>query len=118
MPVAGGEQLSTFAEFLPFLEREAFAVAQPDAAWLGMIDFVRVETGISSSPAVSVAPHAWGGGAAVMQNLHAAFASPNTVIVELPPAAGPLHRELWGASLIFADGRVRPAGSSPGSGSG
>ena len=41
-----------------------------------------------------------------MQNLHAAFASPNTVIVELPPAAGPLHRELWGDSLIFADGRV------------
>ena len=105
VPVAGGEQLSTFAEFVPFLEREAFAVAQPDAAWLGMIDFVRVSRHQELAGRM-VAPHAWGGGAAVMQNLHAAFASPNTVIVELPPAAGPLHRELWGDSLTFADGRV------------
>ncbi len=105
VPVAGGEQLSTFAEFLPFLEREAFAVAQPDAAWLGPIDFVRVSRQ-QQLAGRSVAPHAWGAGVAVMQNLHAAFASPNTVIVELPPAAGPLHRELWGDSLSFADGRV------------
>lgn len=105
VPVAGGEQLTTFAEFLPFLEREAFAVAQPDAAWLGMIDFVRVGRH-QARAGRSVAPHAWGGGAAVMQNLHAAFAVPNTVIVELPPAAGPLHRGLWGDSLTLADGRV------------
>ncbi len=105
VPVAGGEQLSTFAEFLPFLERQAFAVAQPDAAWLGMIDFVRVSRH-QQLAGRSVAPHAWGAGVAVLQNLHAAFASPNTVIVELPPAAGPLHRELWGDSLTLVDGRV------------
>lgn len=106
VPVAGGEQLSSYAEFLPFLQREAFAVAQPDAAWLGMIDFVRVARH-QQELGRSVAPHAWGGGAAVLQNVHAAFASPNTAIVELPPAAGPLHTELWGDALELAGGRVR-----------
>lgn len=106
VPVAGGEQLSTLAEFLPFLQREAFAVAQPDAAWVGMIDFVRVARR-QQEAGRSVAPHAWGGGAAVLQNVHAAFAVPNTAIVELPPAAGPLHTELWGDALALVDGRVR-----------
>ncbi|GAB3763533.1 mandelate racemase/muconate lactonizing enzyme family protein [Microlunatus parietis] len=105
VPVAGGEQLSTFAEFLPFLQRDAFAVAQPDAAWLGMIDFVRVARRQHESGR-SVAPHAWGGGAAVLQNVHGAFAAPNTAIVELPPAAGPLHTELWGGALELVDGNV------------
>jgi hypothetical protein len=80
--------------------------ALPDAAWAGMIDFVRVARRQQQSDR-SVAPHAWGGGAAVLQNVHAAFAVPNTMIVELPPAAGPLHTELWGDALELVDGRVR-----------
>lgn len=34
------------------------------------------------------------------------FAADNTAIVELPPAAGPLHRELWGDNLVLRDGAV------------
>ncbi len=99
--VAGGEQLSTAAEFEPFAKHGAFAIAQPDAAWLGIGDFLTV-----ASRFPSVAPHAWGAGAAVMQNVHAAFACENTVIVELPPAAGPLHTEVWGDALQVRDGQV------------
>lgn len=104
-PVAGGEQLSTLDEFAQFHQRGAFAVAQPDAAWLGVADFVEVAD-LWGKTRGSVAPHAWGGGAAVMQNVHAAFAADNTAIVELPPAAGPLHREVWQDSLVLADGAV------------
>jgi L-alanine-DL-glutamate epimerase-like enolase superfamily enzyme len=43
-----------------------------------------------------------------MQNLHAGFAAPNTLILEIPPAAGPLHTELWGDSLVMRDGYVLP----------
>ena len=52
-----------------------------------------------------------------MQNIHAAFACANSLIVELPPAAGPLHTEVWGDSLRLRDGRVmRP--DAPGWGCG
>ncbi len=105
IPVAGGEQLSTVAEFAAFAERDAFAVAQPDAAWLGIDGFVRTAT-LFDERGRHVAPHAWSGGVGVMQNVHAAFACPNTLTVEVPPAAGPLHTELWGDSLQLRGGRV------------
>lgn len=101
--VAGGEQLSTVEEFKAFADRRAFAVCQPDAAWVGMGTVPEI-----AAQFPYMAPHAWGAGAAVMQNIHAAFACPNAVIVELPPAAGPLHREIWGDSLRFRDGVVLP----------
>jgi L-alanine-DL-glutamate epimerase-like enolase superfamily enzyme len=103
VPVAGGEQLSTVEEFASFAERGALSVAQPDAAWLGVAQFGRVAELFGS-----VAPHAWGAGGAVMQNVHAAFAAPNTLVVELPPDAGPLHTEVWGDSLRFHDGYLAP----------
>jgi L-alanine-DL-glutamate epimerase-like enolase superfamily enzyme len=99
VPIAGGEQLSTVDEFRQF----AFSVAQPDAAWLGVEQFGTVATMFDA-----VAPHAWGAGGAVMQNVHAAFAAPNTLVVELPPDAGPLHTEVWGDSLRFHNGHLRP----------
>lgn len=105
IPVAGGEQLTTFEEFRTFVVNGAFTIGQPDAAWLGVGDFVRTAK-LLAEQGNSVAPHAWGAGGAVMQNVHAAFASPNTVTVEIPPAAGPLHREIWGDSLVIRDGRV------------
>jgi L-alanine-DL-glutamate epimerase-like enolase superfamily enzyme len=62
-----------------------------------------------------VASHAWGAGAAVMQNIHAAFATPSTLILEMPPAAGPLHTEVWGDSLQMVDGMIE-APTAPGLG--
>lgn len=103
--VAGGESLTTFEEFERFAEVDAFDVAQPDAAWLSMTDFVEVGR-LFGRRHRHVASHAWGSGGAVMQNIHAAFATPNTVILELPPAAGPLHTEVWGDSLRMVDGNV------------
>lgn len=105
VPVAGGEQLSTYGEFALLAERDAVSVAQPDAAWLGPADFVRVAR-LFADHDRTFAPHSWGAGAAVMQNVHAAFATPGALIVELPPAAGPLHREVWGDALTIKDGKV------------
>ncbi|MFI5912848.1 mandelate racemase/muconate lactonizing enzyme family protein [Dactylosporangium sp. NPDC051541] len=103
VPVAGGEQLTSYAEFAVFADRRAFAVAQPDAAWLGIDAFVQTAARFAADGR-QVAPHAWSAGVGVMQNLHAAFACPNTLTVEIPPAAGPLHTELW--SLRLSEGRV------------
>ncbi len=112
--VAGGEQLTTFEEFQQFADHNAFDVAQPDAAWLGVSEFVNVGR-LFAHRNRWVASHAWGAGVAVMQNIHAAFATPNTLIVELPPAAGGLHTDLWGDSLQMVDGMILPP-TTPGLG--
>ncbi|MCW2898298.1 MAG: mandelate racemase/muconate lactonizing enzyme family protein [Streptosporangiaceae bacterium] len=105
IPVAGGEQLSTSREFAAFAERRAFTIAQPDAAWLGIEGFLQVADRFARDGA-GIAPHCWSGGVGYMQNIHAAFASNNVVIVELPPAAGPLHTELWGDSVRLEGGAL------------
>ena len=43
-----------------------------------------------------------------MQNLHAGFAAPNTVILEVAPAYGPLHSKVIGDSCVMADGEALP----------
>lgn len=105
IPVAGGEQLTSYSEFASFAGHRAFAVAQPDASWLGIDGFVRTAA-LFADDGRAVAPHAWSAGVGVMQNVHAAFACANTLTVELPPAAGPLHTQTWGESLRLRNGRV------------
>ena len=56
----------------------------------------------------AVATHAWGAGGSLMQNIHAAFATPNVSILEVPPRYGPLHDELIGDSFQMKAGHVLP----------
>nr|WP_246400432.1 mandelate racemase/muconate lactonizing enzyme family protein [Jiangella mangrovi] len=105
--VAGGEQLTSVEEFRLWLSRGAFAVAQPDAAWLGVSGFVEVAR-LAAARGGFVASHAWSGGGGVLQNVHAAFASPSSLIVEIPPDGGELHTLLWGENLVIEDGWVLP----------
>lgn len=115
VPVAGGECLTTLAEFRLFADLDALSIAQLDAAFVGGLEeFVRIAR-MFDSRGKKIATHSWGAGVAQMQNIHAAFASPNAVILEVPPAAGPLHTELWGDSLVMQDGYVLPP-QSPGLG--
>lgn len=100
--VAGGEQLTSVAEFEPYARAGAFNLVQPDAAWLGIWGYRSIAERFAAS-----APHSWGAGVAVMQNLHAAFATANTKIVEMIPAPGRLHTELWGDSVSMVGSRIR-----------
>ena len=115
IPVAGGECLTTLNEFRLFADLDALAIAQLDAAFIGgMEEFIRVAR-MFDSHKKKIATHSWGAGVAQMQNIHAAFAAPNTVICEIPPAAGPLHTELWGDSFVMKEGYILPP-QSPGLG--
>jgi L-alanine-DL-glutamate epimerase-like enolase superfamily enzyme len=107
VPVAGGEQLTTLAEFRAFADHDAFDVAQPDAGWVSPSDFVAIGR-LFEERGRRVASHCWGAGGAFMQNVHAAFATPNTAILEALPLPGPLHTELWGDSLRMAGGLLLP----------
>jgi galactonate dehydratase len=55
-----------------------------------------------------IATHSWGAGAALMQNLHMAFAAPNTCILEIPPDYAGLHSEVVNGSFVLKDGFVLP----------
>jgi len=84
VPIAGGEQLTSADEFRLWTSRGAFDIVQPDAAWLGLSDFMTVGAQAASDGA-GIASHSWSAGGGVMQNLHVAFACSATVIVEAIP---------------------------------
>ena len=108
VPIAGGETLTGVPEWRVFAEQDAFDIAQPDAAFCGGLgEFLRIAA-LFEARGRKIATHAWGAGGALMQNIHAAFAAPNTVICEIPPAFGPLHSEIVGDSFVMRDGRVLP----------
>ena len=107
IPIAGGECLTTREEFMAFAETDAFALAQIDASFVGMAPFVDI-AGLFASRHRSIATHAWSSGAGVMENIHAAFASPRVTWLEIPPLPGPLHTEIYADGFRFQDGYILP----------
>lgn len=107
IPVAGGEVLSTREEFWQFAHVDGFDIAQPDASYIGIAPFLDVAR-MFALRNKRVATHAWSAGAGVMANIHAAFATPNVAILELPPLAGPLHTEVYGDGYRFENGYILP----------
>lgn len=107
-PIAGGECLTAVCEWQVFIEMNSFDIGQPDASFMsGMDQFMKVASLLHQSGR-KIAPHAWGAGASQMQNIHCGFACPNTSILEVAPAYGPLHSELIGDSLQIKNGYVLP----------
>lgn len=107
-PIAGGECLTTVSEWQTFIKNDCFDIGQPDASFIaGMNQFMEVASRLAQRGR-NIAPHAWGAGASQMQNIHGGFACPNTVMLEVAPAYGPLHSELIGDSLQIKNGYVLP----------
>ena len=113
--IAGTANEKPGDEFRQFAELGAFRIAQLDAAFMGGMEQFIATARMFDARGMKIATHSWGAGVAQMQNIHAAFAAPNTIILEIPPAAGPLHTELWGDSFVMQDGYVLPP-TAPGLG--
>jgi galactonate dehydratase len=107
-PIAGGECLTAASEWQTFIHQDSFNIGQPDASFTAGLDQFMLVASMLESHGCSIAPHAWGAGASQMQNIHCGFACPNTVILEVAPAYGPLHSEVIGDSLQIKDGYVLP----------
>ncbi|MBZ4190901.1 mandelate racemase/muconate lactonizing enzyme family protein [Niabella beijingensis] len=106
--IAGGECLTAASEWQTFTDMDCFHIGQPDAAFVsGLGPFMEIAARLSAKNK-SIAPHAWGAGAAQMQNIHCGFACSNTVMLEVAPAYGPLHSELIRDSLCIKEGYVLP----------
>lgn len=107
-PIAGGECLTAVCEWQPFIDQDSFQIGQPDASFTAGLNAFMEVASLLDGRGRSIAPHAWGAGGAQMQNVHGGFACPNTVILEVAPAYGPLHSEIIGDSLQLRDGYVLP----------
>lgn len=108
VPVAGGECLTGTYEWRVFVELDCFDIGQPDASFTGGIgEFMRVAAMLESRGR-DLATHSWGAGGSFMQNIHAGFASGNTVILEIAPDYGPLHEAIIDSDFRMENGRVLP----------
>jgi len=115
VPVAGGECLAGQWEWRLFVEQNCFDVGQPDASFIGGLGPFMTVAGLLEERGRKIATHSWGAGGSLMQNIHCGFACANTMILEVAPDFGPLHREIMGDSFMMSDGCILPP-STPGLG--
>lgn len=107
-PIAGGECLTAAYEWRVFAEQDSFDIGQPDASFTGGLgEFLKVSA-MMAKRGRQIATHAWGAGGSLMQNIHAGFATPNTCMLEMPPAYAGLHSEVIDGGLVIKDGYVLP----------
>ncbi|GAB3907875.1 mandelate racemase/muconate lactonizing enzyme family protein [Larkinella knui] len=106
--IAGGECLTAVCEWQTFIDQDSFGIGQPDASFTAGLDQFMEVASLLDARGQKIAPHAWGAGGSQMQNIHGGFACPNTVILEVAPAYGPLHSEVIGDSLQLKNGYILP----------
>jgi L-alanine-DL-glutamate epimerase-like enolase superfamily enzyme len=115
LPIAGGETVTSLTEAEAYLKAGALDLFQPDAAMLGGLGLFREVAQRCEREGVNIAVHTWAGGVGIMGNYHAAFASKNCVILELPNNPYPLREEFLVEPLDVSDGTVH-APTAPGLG--
>lgn len=92
LPISGGEQFTTVEQFLPYLEKSAYRIVQPDAGWCGISEGMRIAE-MAQRYGVDLCPHSWHNGLMAMENAHLVAALPNPRLLELCMIQGPLQ---WG----------------------
>ncbi len=115
IPIAAGERLVHRREFLPLLQAEGIAVAQPDVCHAGGLTETRRIAALCDTFGVSMAPHNPLGPVATMVNIHLGFATPNFLIQEVMRADVPWRDEVVRGVAPIVDGHVTPP-ESPGIG--
>ncbi|MGE0756689.1 MAG: mandelate racemase/muconate lactonizing enzyme family protein [Pirellulaceae bacterium] len=117
IPVAGGECLTSLEEWRDALAHGPFALAQLDASFMGGIsNFIKIARWCELQ-GIAIATHAWSATPGVAANLHAAFASRNTVVCEMAAynpsrpeknthMEAPLLTDLWVEPPVLDNGRI------------
>lgn len=82
VPIAGGEVLTRRQSFLPFLQRGAFDIVQPDATKVGGISEQRRIAWLAEAFDVKYIGHGWNTAIGVAADLQIATAMPHADVVE------------------------------------
>jgi L-alanine-DL-glutamate epimerase-like enolase superfamily enzyme len=114
-PVAGGETVTSLVEAEAYLNAGALDLFQPDASLIGGIGVFRQVAQMCERRFLPIAVHAWSGGVGMLGNYHAAFATRNCTILELPSVPNPLRDEVLTEPLRIVDGALQ-APTAPGLG--
>jgi L-alanine-DL-glutamate epimerase-like enolase superfamily enzyme len=115
IPVAGGETVTSLPEAEAYLNADALDLFQPDASLIGGLSVFRKLADLCDRRHIPIAVHTWSSGVGIMGNYHAAFASRNCSIVELPSVPNPLRESTLQEPLELKRGNI-PAPCSPGLG--
>jgi L-alanine-DL-glutamate epimerase-like enolase superfamily enzyme len=108
IPVAGGERLSTKAEFTALLRAGGAAILQPALGRAGGIWETKKIAAIAEGFGAQVAPHLYAGPVEWAANVHLAATLPNLLMIECIGTGGEFHRPLIGGTLKVVDGFVTP----------
>jgi D-galactarolactone cycloisomerase len=115
VPIAGGEVLTRRQSFLPWLERGALDIVQPDVTKVGGISEERRIAWMAHDYGIRFIPHGWNTALGLAADLHLASASQDTDLVEYltgSPFIDNIVQEPW---KLDADGML-PVPSGPGLG--
>lgn len=82
VPIAGGEVLTRRQAFLPWIERGAFDIIQPDVTKVGGISEERRIAWWAEEHGIRFIPHGWNTALGLAADLHLASALPGTDMVE------------------------------------
>jgi L-alanine-DL-glutamate epimerase-like enolase superfamily enzyme len=103
MPITGGEQFTTLERFRPYLERRAYGIVQPDVAWCGLSEALKIAA-MADRYGVDVCPHSWHNGLMALANGHYVAALPRPRVLELCMIQGPLQWEILAEKPVIRDG--------------
>lgn len=109
--IAIGECLRTRYEYLPWFERRAVGIAQPDVGRSGITETIAIAS-MAEAFGVQVAPHlSVGLGPMIAASIHVAAALPNLYLLEYQPPTVELANSLLDADIRAREGRFEiPAG--------
>jgi D-galactarolactone cycloisomerase len=82
LPIAGGEVLTRYESFVPFLDARCFDIVQPDATKVGGLSVARRIGWMAQERGVRLIPHGWNTAVGLAADLQLASALPLTDLVE------------------------------------
>jgi D-galactarolactone cycloisomerase len=115
VPIAGGEVLTRRQSFVPWIQKGAFDIVQPDVTKVGGISEERRIAWMAHDHGVQFVPHGWNTALGLASDLHLASACPGSDLVEYltgSPFIDDLVEVPW---KLDSDGML-PVPSGPGLG--
>ncbi|HTZ60674.1 MAG TPA: mandelate racemase/muconate lactonizing enzyme family protein [Acidobacteriaceae bacterium] len=82
LPIAGGEVLTRRQSFVPWIEKGAFDIVQPDVTKVGGISEERRIAWMAHDHGIRFVPHGWNTALGLASDLHLASACPDSDLVE------------------------------------
>lgn len=115
LPIAGGEVLTRRQSFLPWLQRGAFDIVQPDVTKVGGISEERRIAWMAEENGIRFIPHGWNTALGLAADLQLASASKHTDMVEYLTGS-PFIDEIVETKWELDEGGMLPVPERPGLG--